>query len=94
MNLHANIGKPMTTNEVLSLFRIMALCKAVTGAYHKHSVDVSRSSLHIVQHIQMQILTIIQAAKVSNQVLFLYIVFVADIESDKLYFLRKQVKLP
>jgi len=47
MNLHLRTNKPMTTVEVLALFRMMA-----------------QSSLHIVQHIQMQILKLLQSVKV------------------------------
>ena len=68
MNLHLRTSKPMTTAEVLALFRMVALCKAVTETYHRHSVDVSKSSLYIIQHIQIQILNILQSVKVRRLV--------------------------
>ena len=70
MNLHLSTGKPMTTAEVLALFRMMALCKAVNETFHRHSVDVSKSSLHIIQHIQIQVLQILQGVKVCMVLFF------------------------
>ncbi|CAK8684321.1 unnamed protein product [Clavelina lepadiformis] len=62
-NLHANINKPMTKSEVLSLFRMIALSKATADVFVQHSMVFVESSMHIVQLLGFEILKTLQAAK-------------------------------
>nr|XP_002122062.1 WASH complex subunit 4 [Ciona intestinalis] len=63
LNLHVVTNKPMTVNEVTCLCRMVTMCKAVSDTFFRHSMRVSTCGMHIVQHQQFQVLTLLQVAK-------------------------------
>ncbi|KAG8185393.1 hypothetical protein JTE90_018615 [Oedothorax gibbosus] len=62
-NLHVLLAKPMTKTCVLALCKLVEMLKAIQGTYHRHTVVISESLTHIVQHLGYLALSIINIGK-------------------------------
>jgi len=54
----------MTKTEVLTLFRMMALSKAIADGFQSLSMQIADCCGHLVQYLQYQILGVLYGAKV------------------------------
>lgn len=64
-NLHVALAKPMSRSSVAALCRLVEVLQGVRSMYHRHSVSISRSVVHVSQHLLYQALTTVTAAKKS-----------------------------
>lgn len=65
-NLHVALAKPMSRSSVVALCRLVEILQGVRSMYHRHSVTISRSVVHVSQHLLYQALTTVSAAKVNT----------------------------
>ncbi|GIZ00953.1 WASH complex subunit 4 [Caerostris extrusa] len=63
MSLHVALSKPMTKTCVLALCRMIEMLKGIEATYHRHTVVISESLTHIMQHLGYLALTIINIGK-------------------------------
>lgn len=63
MNLHVSLSKPMTKASVLALCKMIGMLKGIEGTYHRHTVVISESITHIVQHLSYLAMTVINMGK-------------------------------
>ncbi|CAL1261517.1 unnamed protein product [Larinioides sclopetarius] len=63
MSLHIVLSKPMTKTCVLALCRMIEMLKGIERTYHRHTVVISESLTHIMQHLGYLALTIINIGK-------------------------------
>lgn len=63
MNLHVTLNKPMNKTSVLSLCKMTELLKAIEHTYHRHTMMISESLNHLVQHLCFLGITLISEAK-------------------------------
>ena len=67
INLHLVLEKAMTSSQVLALLRMLAMAKAYEDGFGRQTLQIAKSSLHIVQQLQYQILLTLQGAKVCHR---------------------------
>lgn len=63
MNLHVPLSKPMTKSSVLCLCKMIEMLKAIEVTYHRHTLRISDSISHIVQHLSCTAMKIIRSGK-------------------------------
>ncbi|XP_067134049.1 WASH complex subunit 4 isoform X3 [Centruroides vittatus] len=62
-NLHVTLSKPMVKSSVLALFKMVEMLKAIEATFHRQTIFICDSIIHIIQHLSYIALTVINQAK-------------------------------